>query len=295
MTRGAGLPNDLEHKMFFGEVGNTIQLQLQQGFLILCVTEQTKRIKSYKVGIAMKDIQPSTATQQKVYAEATDFGTKNHSSDAFEKAASQMNHRIINVGENDNSVEGIQTPKEFIRWSYDDKRKEGDISDIITAGDNKYVVAHLIQINKMGTIPLEQVKNEVKAKVIVDKKAEKIMADMKTAISGGLASVAQKTGSATATAKGLTFESPAIPSLGKENAVIGTMSAMNTGATLSQPIQGELGVYVIKVDSTYYTEKTDYRITQMKEQRAMQNRAPNDAYDALVKKAGFVSHIGKYY
>jgi len=97
-----------------------------------------------------------------------------------------------------------------------------------------------------------------------------------------------------ATAKGLTFESSTIPTLGKEDKVIGTMSALNTGA-ISQPIQGGLGVYVIKVDSTYYTERTDYRITQMKEQRAMQNNAPNDAYNALVKKAGFVSHFGRYY
>jgi len=292
ITRGAGLPADLEHKMFFGDVGNVMQLQLQQGFLIICVTDETKRIKGYKVGIAMKDIEPSNATQQKVYAAANDFGGKNHTSDAFEKASAQMNRRVVNIDENDNTLEGIQSPKELVRWAYD--KKEGDISDVITAGDNKYVVAHLMQVIKMGTIPLEQIKNEVKAKVIEDKKAEKIIADMKASVSGGLSAVAQKTGSSMATAKGLTFESSTIPTLGKEDKVIGTMSALNTGA-ISQPIQGGLGVYVIKVDSTYYTERTDYRITQMKEQRAMQNNAPNDAYNALVKKAGFVSHFGRYY
>jgi parvulin-like peptidyl-prolyl isomerase len=73
------------------------------------------------------------------------------------------------------------------------------------------------------------------------------------------------------------------------------VSALNTGA-VSQPIQGELGVYVIKVDSTYYTtEREDYHITQMKETQALRNRAPNEAYNALVKKAGFVSHLGRYY
>lgn len=292
ITRGAGLPADLEHKMFFGDIGNVMQLQLQQGFLIICVTDETKRIKGYKVGIAMKDIEPSTATQQKVYAEANDFGGKNHTSDAFEKAAAQMNRRVVDIGENNNTVEGMQSPKELIRWVYD--KKEGDISDVITVGDNKYVVAHLMQIIKMGTSPLEQVKSDVKAKVIQDKKAEKIMADMKTVVSGGLSSVAQKEGSTTNTAKGLTFESYSIPTVGKEDAVIGTMSALKNGA-LSEPIQGELGVYVIKVDSTYYADKSDYRITQMKEQRALQNAAPNDAYNALVKKAGFVSHFGRYY
>jgi peptidyl-prolyl cis-trans isomerase D len=283
---------DLEHKMFFGEVGNVIELPIQQGFIIICVTDETKRIKGYKVGIAMKDIEPSTGTQQKIFAQANDFGGKNHTSDAFEKAAGQMNRRVLDIDENETSLPGIQTPKEFIKWVYD--KKEGDVSDVITVGDNKYIVAHIIQVAKMGTLPLEQVKSDIKVKVVEEKKAEKIMADMKSAVAGGLASVAQKEGSAPAKLQGLSFAESTIPSLGKEDAVLGTMSAMNTGAT-SQPIQGELGVYVIKVDSTYYTNKVDYRLFQMREQEYLRKNAPNEAYNALIKKAGFVSHLGKYY
>jgi len=293
VTRGVELASnpDLEHQMFFGKVGNTIQLKLQQGFLILIVTDQTPRIKSYKVGIAMKNIEPSTTTQQKVYAEVSAFEGNNHTSDAFEKAAGQMNRRVVDIGENETTLAGIESPKELVRWAYD--KKEGDVSDAINTGDNKYIVAHILQVTKMGTIPLEQVKAEVKQKVAEAKKAEKIMADMKSA-GASLAAVAQKVGSTPATAQGLTFSSDEIPSLGKEDAVIGTMSALNTGA-VSQPIQGELGVYVIKVDSTYYANKSDYRLTQMREERDMRNKAPNEAYNALEKKAGFVSHLGRYY
>lgn len=283
---------DLEHKLFFGNTGNVVEVPVQSGIIILCVTDETPRIKCYKVGIAMKNIQPSNATQQKIYAEASDFEGKNQTSDAFEKAAAQMNRRVVDIGENDYTVAGIPSAKEFVRWAYD--KKEGDVSDVITAGDNKYVVAHLMQVTKQGTIPLAQVKDEVKAKVIEDKKAGKMEADMKSALSGGLSSVAQKMGSTVATAQGLTFDTYSIPSLGKEDAVIGTMSAMNTGA-VSQPVQGTLGVYVIKVDSTYYTDKPDYHVTQMKEQEAMKSSIPNEAYNALLRKAGFVSHFGKYY
>jgi len=130
--------------------------------------------------------------------------------------------------------------------------------------------------------------------VAADKKAEKIIADMKAALSGGLASVAQKVGGKIDAVGGLTFNSYEIPSLGKEDAVLGTMSVLNNGV-VSQPIQGELGVYVIRVDSTYYTDKTDYRLYGMQEAQALRNRAPNQAYNALEKKAGFVSHLGKYY
>jgi peptidyl-prolyl cis-trans isomerase D len=294
VTRGKELTSnpDLEHQIFFGGVGNVIELKLQQGYLILCVTAQTPRIKSYKVGIAMKNIEPSQATQQKVYAQASDFEGKNHTSDAFEKAAGQMNRRVVDIGENETSLAGIQSAKEIIRWAYD--HKEGDVSDVENTGDNKYVIAHIMQVTKMGTIPLAQVKDEIKLKVAVDKKAEKIMADMKSALAGGLSSVAQKVGSSIDTASGLTFNSDDIPSVGKEDAVLGTMSALNEGA-VSQPIQGELGVFVIKVESTYYTNKTDYRFTQIQEMKAMRNQAPNEAYNALVKKAGVISHLGRYY
>lgn len=284
---------ELMHQLFFGNVGTVVEVPIQSGFIIICVTDQTKRNKYYKVGIAEKNIEPSQATQQKVFAIANDFEAKNRTSEAFEKAAAQMNSRTVDLGENDNTVEGLESPSELVKWAYD-KRKEGDVSDVITAGDNKYIIAHLIQITKMGTIPLEQVKNQVKEKVIADKKAEKIMADMKSALAGGMASVAQKVGSAIDTAQGLTFESYTIPSLGKENVVIGTMSALSTGA-ISQPVQGQLGVYIIKVDSTYYTGKSDYRITQMKELEEMRNSVPNEAYNALIKKAGYVSHYGRYF
>ena len=285
-------PASYERQLFEGKVGNVLELPVSGGYLIVCVMDQSEKHKNYHVGIAMKDIDPSTSTQQKVFAQASDFSGKNHTSDAFEKAAGQMNRRVVDMSENETSLAGIQTPRDFIRWAYNGK--EGDVSDVMSVGDNKYIVAHIMRVSKMGTTPLEQVKEEIKLKVAVDKKAEKIMADMKSALSGGLASVAQKVGGKVDTASGLTFNSYSIPSLGKEDAVLGTMSAMNTGA-VSQPIQGELGVYVIKVENTYYTNKTDYRLTQMEETRALRNRAPNEAYNALLKKAGFVSHLGKYY
>ncbi len=293
ISRGAGMSADLEHQAFFGKVGNVIELKLQQGYLILIVTDQSEREKSYKVGIAMKNIEPSTTTQQKVYAEVSDFEGKNHTSDLFEKTAGQMNRRVVDIGENETSLAGIETPKELIRWAYE--KKEGDVSDVINTGDNKYIVAHILKVSTMGTMPLEQVKEEVKQKVIQDKKAEKIIADMKSALSGGtLSSVAQKMGGNTDTATGLTFASYSIPSLGKEDAVIGIMSTLNTGS-LSQPIQGELGVYVIRVDKIYSAGKSDYQVTRDEEEKDMRNNAPNEAYNALMKKAGFVSHLGKYY
>ncbi len=291
--KGEQFPPYLEHQVFFGKTGNVIELPIQQGIILICVMEQSERHTNYQVGVAVKNIDPSKDTRDRVYAQASDFDGKNRTGDLFEKSVSQMNRRVLDLGENETSLAGMESPKEFVRWAYE--KKEGDVSDVLNVGENKLIVAHIMQVTKMGTIPLEQVKEQVKLKVIDEKKAEKIMADMKAALSGGsLASVGQKMGSAPATAQGLTFSSYSIPSLGKEDAVIGTMSAMNTGA-ISQPIQGSLGVFVIKVDSAYYGRRIDFHATQMQDQESMRRAAPNEAYNALVKKAGFVSHLGKYY
>ncbi len=290
ITRGKQreFPAYLEHEVFFGKVGNVIEIPVQGGYLLICVMEQSERHKNYQVGIAMKNIEPSDSTQKAVYNQASDFELKNHTADLYEKAVGQMNRRVIDLGENETTVAGLQTPKEFVRWAYNGK--EGDVSDVIPVGDNKNIVAHIMQVTKQGTIPLEQIKEVVKVKVLEQKKAEKIMADMKSAVSGGLASVAQKENSRVDSASGLTFTSYEIPRLGKEDAVLGTMSAMNAGA-ISQPIQGEIGVFVIKVETTYYSNKIDFHASQMREAEALRNRAPNEAYEALMKKAGMVSHL----
>ncbi|HXB13009.1 MAG TPA: hypothetical protein VNZ45_13560, partial [Bacteroidia bacterium] len=264
------------------------------GYHLMYVEDQSEKAKHLKVGIIIKKIGPGTETVRDVYSQASSFSGKHSTSETFEQSADQMNKRVADIKENEQTVAGIQTPKELVRWAYG--AKTGDVSGVFDVGGDKYVVAHLLQVTPMGTSPLALVKDDVRVKALQDKKAQKLMADMKSASQGisNVKALGQKLGIPDASAQRLVFQTYSIPGLGKEDAVLGTMSGLKP-QTMSQPIQGLLGVYVIQVDSVFATDMPNFKLVQGQQEETMRNGVVQDGFDALEKKAGLVSHLGKFY
>jgi len=285
---------DIEHASFFADKGDIKEVKSQGAYLLVLTEDQSPKERCTKVGIVIKKIGPSTETLNTIYAQASTFSGKHSTSETFEQAAEQMNKRVSDLKENDQTIPGLQTPKELIRWAF--QSKSGEVSGVFDVGGDRYVVGHIMQITPMGTTPLALVKDLVKPKVQEEKKAEKLIADMKAAMQGSnnIAALGQKTNTTPEKLQRLTFQSYNIPGLGKEDALLGVMSGLKP-QTLSQPFQGAAGVYVIQVDSVSAPSQSDYRITQMQQQQTLRNRVQYDAFDALEKKAGLVSHLGKFY
>jgi len=294
LTQTSAMFPEVLHAGFFKDKGDIIELKTEQAYFIIYISDQSEKFKSFHVGYVVKNIAPSVETLNGVFSQASSFAGKNSTSDAFEASADKMNKRVADVKENDPSVSGLTSAKELIRWVYN--AKVGDLSSVFDVGNFRYVVAHLVQITPKGTSPLDVVKDQVREKAMQQKKAEKLIADMKAAMPGitNVAALGQKLNTPAATQQRLSFSMYSIPGLGKEDAVIGTMTILKPN-TLSQPIQGELGVYVIQVDSSYTNGAGDYRIVQQQQLQAIQNRAQYDLYDALQKKSNFVSHYGRFY
>jgi peptidyl-prolyl cis-trans isomerase D len=292
-TEGRLLP-EMEKATFFGNKGDIAEVKTQYGYHLMYVEDQSEKAKHLKLGIIIKKIGPGTETVKDVYHQANTFSGNNSTSETFTKAADQMNKRVADLKENEQTVAGLQTPKELIRWAYG--AKTGEVSGVFDVGGDKYVVAHLIEVTPMGTSPLALVKDDVKIKALQDKKAQKLMADMKTAEQGvaNVTALSQKLGVPEARAQRLVFQTYSIPGLGKEDALLGTMTGLKP-QTLSQPIQGTTGVYVIQVDSVFTPDPSNYRMVQAQQQETMRNGVIQDGFDALERKAGLVSHLGKFY
>ena len=150
--------------------------------ILLYIADQDEKSKFLHVGIVTKNIGPSTETMNGVFSQASSFAGKNTTGESFEAMADKMNKRVADVKENDADCSGTYSPKELIRWAY--TAKTGDISSVFDVGGFKYVVAHLVQITPKGTSPLDIVRDEVKNKAMQEKKAEKLIADMKSAMAG---------------------------------------------------------------------------------------------------------------
>jgi peptidyl-prolyl cis-trans isomerase D len=285
---------EFDKACFFNNKGDILEVKSQFGWHIIYITDQNEKSKYLHVGIVTKNIGPSTETLNNVFSQASSFAGKYSTAETFEAQADKMNKRSVDLKENDQNVPGFTNAKDLVRWAF--TAKQGDISPVFDVGSNRYVVAHLVQVAPKGTSPLEVVKDIVKAKAIQEKKAEKLIADMQTGMQGAtnIASLSQKINVPAINQQRLSFANSNIPGLGREDALIGTMTALKLN-TLSQPIEGQAGVYVIQVDSVYTNGASDFRMTQQQQQQALQNKAQYDLYDALQKKAGFTNHMGKFF
>jgi peptidyl-prolyl cis-trans isomerase D len=289
------VPADIMSAGFFSEKGEVKEIVSQGAYLLILAEDQSPKEKYIKVGIITKKIGPSQETINTVYSEASSFAGKHSTSETFEKDADAMNKRVADLKENDATVAGLQSPKELIRWAY--KGKSGEVSNAFDVSGDRYVVAHIMAVLPMGSTPLELVKDAVKQKAIQEKKAQKLIADMKTQMqgAGSMAALGQKTGVQPVKAQRLLFQTYSVPGLGKEDALLGVMSGIKP-STLSQPFAGEQGVFVIEVDSVYsQPNPAGYKMAQQQQEQGLRYRVQNEAFDAMEKKSGFVSHLGKFY
>jgi peptidyl-prolyl cis-trans isomerase D len=283
-----------------GTVGNITIVPTQFGFHIIEVLNVSKtRHNSYTVAQITKLIAPSGETTQEYYKIASDFAGKNQTGEAFDKAVDteKLNKRIaenIKEGkEGEKSLPGLEAPKDLVRWIY--KAKKGDISPVFEFKD-RFVVAHLVGIKEKGIAPLEDVKDDVTAKAIRDKKAETFIKEFeaKAGASKSIDDIASKMGLAAEKADNLTFSAYNVAAIGREDALIGTATAMKAGAT-SKAIKGDNGVFVVNVSSVKEAVlPTDFKGKQQEIERMNGGRVDYEMFDALKAKANIEDHRGKF-
>jgi peptidyl-prolyl cis-trans isomerase D len=246
-----------------------------------------------------KEVEPSSKTAQDVYIRASEFVSKANNKETFDKAAEEMNlvKRVAeNIKETDRNIVGLNNTKEIIRWVYNDKTKLESVSKPFEI-DNKFIVAILTEIREKGYATLEQVKTQVEIGARKDKKAEQFINQMNQAMAEGsnLETIASKLNTAVESAENVNFAAFAIPGMGREPRVLGTIFATQQGAT-SKPIKGETGVFVVNPQSfTEPAQVSDYSPYKLQLSGALSNRVGSEVFEALKDKANVVDNRGKFY
>ena len=75
------------------------------------------------------------------------------------------------LSENDNTIPGLKTAREVVRWSFNEETEKGAVSNVFDI-EGTYVVAALKNKVEKGYMPLEVLKEPIKPLVIREKKAE---------------------------------------------------------------------------------------------------------------------------
>jgi peptidyl-prolyl cis-trans isomerase D len=280
-----------------GTVGNISVVPTQFGFHIIEVLGVSKtRHNSYKVAQISKLIAPSSETTQEYFKQASDFAGQNQTADLFNKSVEtqKLNKRIAdNIKENDKTIAGLENPKELIRWIY--KSKKGEISPVFEFKD-RFIVANLVSVKERGVAPLEEVKEEAKAKAIRDKKAEAFIAEFNTKAGSAKTAedIAAKMGLMPEKADNLTFSSYNVAAIGREDALIGTATSMKANTT-SKAIKGDNGVFMVCVTSVNEMPlPKDFKAKQKEVEQAAASRVDYELYEALKDKANIEDHRGKF-
>ncbi|MGZ3884978.1 MAG: SurA N-terminal domain-containing protein [Bacteroidia bacterium] len=280
-----------------GTKGNISVVETQFGYHIIEVLDVAKASHPmYKVAQIFKLIAPSPETTKEYYKKANEFGGQNNTAELFNKAidVQKLNKRLAeNIKESDRALPGLEGTKELVRWVY--SAKKGEVSPVFEFKD-KFIVANLTGIREKGTLPLEEVKEEVIAKARREKKAEDYVKEFqaKAAGSSSVVDVASKLGLQVEKQDNLTFAAFNVAGIGREDALIGTAAAMKQGA-ISKPIIGENGVFVVNVSAINSPpDPADYKNVKMQTEQGLAGRADYEVFNALKDKANIEDHKSRF-
>lgn len=282
---------------FASNIGDIKIAKSQFGYHIIEVTDKGKKVKKVKVAIIERKVEPSTETYQFYYAKASQFAGKYNTYSKFSEGISEENltkRTASNIKETDKEIPGLEYSREMVRWAY--KADEHDLSPIFEIG-NKYVVAILTKSVDEGYADIEDVQIQIIPELKKQKKAEKIVEGVKEKMknSNSIEQLASELLISVQQANNVRFSSMSAPGIGFEPAVIATAVNLNENV-ISEPIIGNNGVYVIKVNSINKTEE-NINIEEEKNMlvRQYRNRANYEAYETLKKLADIKDNRAKFF
>ena len=190
-----------------------------------------------------------------------------------------------NLRESDRKVAGLENPREMVRWAY--YAKELAVSPVFEFGDN-FVVATIKSAKEEGIAPLEQVKEDIKSKIIVEKKAEMLKEEFSNVMNqyDNINQIGRDLSVLIMEASRISFSSFSLPTVGFEPAVIATAVSTLEGV-IAGPVKGNTGVYALVVNAVNI-EEGDKSAERRRLMNSFQSRAGFEAYEAMKKSAGIV-------
>jgi len=282
------------------KVGDVVVTETMFGYHVILVKGKTKLSEKVKLAMIELPIRPSNETNDSIIRIASKFAGENNTEKSFNDAIIKngLNKRVAqNVRAMDSNIPGLESPRDIIRWAYDENSKKGDIKYFEIVGEpNKYVIALLKEIHEKGTAPLEIVKKDIENKVRLEKKAETIIEKINKEGNKDLYNLASKFKEKVDTVDFLTFSSYALPTAGPEPEVIGKIFSMKP-KMLSEPIEGKTGIFVIMLDDFAEppVSNNNYKENIMQMDRFFSSRVSYEIFNDLKKNTEVEDNRIKFY
>lgn len=261
-------------------VNELANLNMGQANLILQVMNKKSMQTKYKVAVVKREVEFSKETYNATYNKFSQFVAQNTTIDSMVKNAEESGYTLMprtDLSSAEHYVGGVRSTREALKWIF--AAKPGEVSPLYECGENDHLmVVALDKIHEAGYRDINSVAEMLRAEIRRDKKAEKIMEEMKKYNS--IAQVKGMKDAVSDSVKHVTFSAPAYISVTRSSEpVIGAVAAKTAANKVSSPIKGNGGVYMIQV---YAKEKGSEKFDAKQEETTLTNMAVRIAGNQLI-------------
>lgn len=280
---------------FKGNVGDMPIVTTQFGVHLIEITSKGKESKKYDIGVVSRKVEPGNKTYQNVFASADQFLSKSSNAEAFDKATEEMqlNKRVAEIKDNQNTIPGIENANDIIGWAYNAEANE--VSKVFELG-KRFVVAKIKEINPKGYKSFESVQEEVTSQVRRIKKGELFKKEFESALSGApdILTIAAKLDLKPDTVENIKFDAFTVGKIGREPDLLGAISC-RTETGFTKPIIGLSGTYIAYLNSVRLEGESEdgYKSNYLAVKQILSQRAQYEAFEALKEISGVTDNRTK--
>lgn len=248
-----------------------INLELGQGNVVFKVVDRKAMTDKYKVAIVKRPVEFSKETYSKAYNDFSQFIAVNNNLEKLMANAEDAGYRLLvkeDLSSAEHTIGGIKGTKEALRWVFD--AKVGEVSGLYECGESdRMLVVGLANIIHEGYRPFQLVRGSLRNELLSQKKAEKILADLKEDGATTIEQVAALPDAVSDSVKHITFSASTYVRVLRHSEPI--VSAHTSVATMGQtvgPLEGSGGVIFIQ---PYAQNKNDEEFDEEREKTTLTN------------------------
>jgi len=279
--------------VFNGKKGDIGLVETDFGYHIIKINDLTEPEKTIKTISIIRNIEPSTETENETFAKASKFAIEAMEAEDFNKFAEEQGYKakpVQKIGRYEDNLPGIGRNREIVSWAFDSDRKVGDVTKFDT--ERGHIIVYLSAIKDKGLMSAEEASPLVKPLLIKEKKAEIIK---KKFVGNTLEEMAKAAKAKVGIARNITRKNPTIPGFGKEPKVVAKAFALQPNET-SSPIDGNKAVYVIKtLKINIAPDISNYLPYIEKLKKEQSKNITKDVVESLKKKADIEDNRKKIY
>lgn len=248
--KAADLPKNIAEPAFAGKRGGRFTVAQGMGEQTYEIMELGKPTPKVKLAILAREVTPSSKTYSAIYNQAKQFIVTNNNAEALETAAQEAGMAVVpqyNLTATTDKIGQLKASRPIVRWAFD--AKEGQVSDVFECGQ-QFVIAALTEVNDGEYRPLDAVRAELTYEATNNAKAAYVAKQLKgiEKIEDAVEILNQPLQSV----ERVSLADSRFGNAGMEPAVIGKTLTLAENE-LSEPIQGNMGVFVVKAGAANNT------------------------------------------